>query len=314
MSARPDRHEDPDRPVVPDGPSPVDLHTHTLRSDGTLEPADLVAQAAAAGVHLLAITDHDNLAAYRELTAPGAPALPDGLELLPGVEINCLTGGAPEVFEGELHILGFGIQPDDEAFETLLVTPAPGPPDPLRPDARRPAQPGHVRRRGRRAPRPGRHRVARPADRRPADDRKRLRDLGRGRLRALAEPGPPGVRAARGDRPGPGDQRDPRGRWPAGARPFRRGREPRIDDPRPAGASAWAGSRSSTGRSTRPTSTRSAGSPTSSASSRPAAATSTATPARMPRSTRRRGFPAVVGERLLNALARRSEPVVANGD
>jgi len=121
MSTRPDRHEDPARPVVPEGPSPVDLHTHTLRSDGTLEPGDLVAQAAAAGVHLLAITDHDNLAAYRELTGPAAAALPGGLELLPGVEINCLTGGAPEVFEGELHILGFGIRPDDEAFETLLA-------------------------------------------------------------------------------------------------------------------------------------------------------------------------------------------------
>jgi predicted metal-dependent phosphoesterase TrpH len=122
VSPRPDRHDDPARPVVPDGPSPVDLHTHTLRSDGTLEPADLVVQAAAAGVHLLAITDHDNLAAYRELTSRDAPALPAGLELLPGVEINCLTGGAPEVFEGELHILGFGIQPDDEAFEALLAT------------------------------------------------------------------------------------------------------------------------------------------------------------------------------------------------
>ena len=108
-------------PVVPPGPSPVDLHTHTLRSDGTLEPRDLVEQAAAAGVHLLSITDHDNLAAHRELTGPDAPALPAGLELIPGVEINCLTGSAPAVFEGELHILGFGVQPDDAAFEALLA-------------------------------------------------------------------------------------------------------------------------------------------------------------------------------------------------
>ncbi len=121
MSGRPDRHDDPAQPVVPEGPSPVDLHTHTLRSDGTLEPGDLVAQAAAAGIRLLAITDHDNLGAFRELTAAGAPPLPKGLELLPGVEINCLTGGASEVFEGELHILGFGVRPDDDAFEAVLA-------------------------------------------------------------------------------------------------------------------------------------------------------------------------------------------------
>jgi 3',5'-nucleoside bisphosphate phosphatase len=115
------RHQPPDDPVVPEGPSPVDLHTHTLRSDGTLEPRVLVEQAAAAGVHLLAITDHDDLAAYRELSAADGPALPDGLELLPGVEINTLTRGQPELWEGELHILGFGVRPDDEAFEALLA-------------------------------------------------------------------------------------------------------------------------------------------------------------------------------------------------
>lgn len=121
MSSRGDRHAAPVTPVKPEGPSSVDLHTHTLRSDGVLEPRALVEQAAAAGVRLLAIADHDNLAAYRELTAPGALALPDGLRLLPGVEINCLTDSQPNVFEGELHILGYGIQPDDEAFEAILV-------------------------------------------------------------------------------------------------------------------------------------------------------------------------------------------------
>ncbi len=121
MSRGPDRHDPPAQPIVPSGPSPVDLHTHTLRSDGTLEPRDLVEQAAAVGVRLLAITDHDNLAAYRELTGPAAPPLPAGLELVPGVEINCLTGDGPAVFEGELHILGFGVVADDEAFEALLA-------------------------------------------------------------------------------------------------------------------------------------------------------------------------------------------------
>jgi len=116
-----DRHAAPREPVVPTGPSTIDLHTHTLRSDGTLEPAELVRQAAAAGVRTLSIADHDNLAAYRELTAQGAPALPAGLTLVPGVEINCLTGSQPDIFEGELHILGYGVLTDDEAFEAILL-------------------------------------------------------------------------------------------------------------------------------------------------------------------------------------------------
>ncbi len=62
------------------GTATADVHAHTRRSDGVLEPAELVRQAHAAGIRLFAIADHDNLAAYRELTAPGAGALPKGLE------------------------------------------------------------------------------------------------------------------------------------------------------------------------------------------------------------------------------------------
>ncbi|MGH2511594.1 MAG: PHP domain-containing protein [Candidatus Limnocylindrales bacterium] len=121
MSPTRDRHSPPTNPIVPSGPSRVDLHTHTLRSDGTVAPRDLVEQAAAAGVRYLAITDHDDLSAFRDLTAPGAPDLPAGLDLLPGVEINCLTAGQPALWEGELHVLGFGVRADDEAFEAVLT-------------------------------------------------------------------------------------------------------------------------------------------------------------------------------------------------
>ena len=99
------------------GTSRVDLHTHTLRSDGVLEPDDLVRAAAHAGITTLAITDHDTLAAYRDLSAAGA--VPAELELIPGVEINALARGIP-LAEGELHILGFGMDPDDESFEAAL--------------------------------------------------------------------------------------------------------------------------------------------------------------------------------------------------
>jgi predicted metal-dependent phosphoesterase TrpH len=111
--------EDDTRAVV--GTATADMHAHTRRSDGVLEPAELVRQAHAAGVRLFAIADHDNLAAFRELTAPGADPLPGGLELVPAVEINAITRGLElDLPEGELHVLGIGVDPDDEAFEAAI--------------------------------------------------------------------------------------------------------------------------------------------------------------------------------------------------
>ncbi len=105
--------------VVPPSPSTIDLHTHTTRSDGIVAPAALVADAAAAGVRLLALTDHDTLAGYREVIAAGA--VPAGLDLVPGVEINAIVTRDLGLWEGELHILGFGMDPDDAAFEATLA-------------------------------------------------------------------------------------------------------------------------------------------------------------------------------------------------
>jgi predicted metal-dependent phosphoesterase TrpH len=110
---------EPADPVIPPAPSTIDLHTHTLRSDGVLQPAELVRQAFDAGVRLLAITDHDNLAGYREIRA--SAGLPQGLELLPGVEINAVVDRRDELWEGELHILGFGMDAADDAFEAALA-------------------------------------------------------------------------------------------------------------------------------------------------------------------------------------------------
>ena len=65
----------------------IDLHSHTLCSDGVLSPADLVARAAEKGVDVLAITDHDSVAglpAAREAIA--AQQLP--LTLVTGVELS----------------------------------------------------------------------------------------------------------------------------------------------------------------------------------------------------------------------------------
>ena len=98
---QPARHGRRPRATAASGVSTVDLHTHTLRSDGVLQPVELVRAAAAAGVTTLAITDHDTLAAYRELVL--GRAMPAPIELIPGVEINALptrfaVGDGPVVF------------------------------------------------------------------------------------------------------------------------------------------------------------------------------------------------------------------------
>ena len=100
-------------------PSTIDLHAHTTRSDGVVAPAALVRQAYDVGVRLLALTDHDTLAGYREVVA--AAAVPPGLRLVPGVEINAIVTHNLGLWEGELHILGFGMDPDDAAFEATLA-------------------------------------------------------------------------------------------------------------------------------------------------------------------------------------------------
>ncbi len=127
MSDRPrprrSRRHDPtalEGAVVPPGPSTVDLHTHSIRSDGVLSPADLIRDVAAAGVRTFSLTDHDTLAGYRDLLA--ADAVPAGMTLIPGVEINALVTRDIGLWEWELHILGFGMDPDDEAFEATLAT------------------------------------------------------------------------------------------------------------------------------------------------------------------------------------------------
>lgn len=106
----------------------VDLHTHTTRSDGVLPPAELYGAMADVGLTVAAITDHDTLAGYRELLAAGlgAAAGGPGPLLVPAVEINSIADAellalGVELEEGELHILGYGVDPGDELFEAQLL-------------------------------------------------------------------------------------------------------------------------------------------------------------------------------------------------
>src|SRR6188472_3155601 len=104
--------------VMPPSPSIVDLHAHSARSDGVLRPEQLIRDVAAAGVRVFSLTDHDTLAGYHDLIA--ADAVPNDMTLIPGVEINALVTRDLGLWEGELHILGFGMDPADDAFEAAM--------------------------------------------------------------------------------------------------------------------------------------------------------------------------------------------------
>jgi predicted metal-dependent phosphoesterase TrpH len=89
-----------------------DLQSHSLHSDGALPPAGVVAAAAAAGVQLLALTDHDTTAGVGEAMREATRL---GLGLVAGVEISARHGARQD-----LHILGYLIDPDDAALTTGL--------------------------------------------------------------------------------------------------------------------------------------------------------------------------------------------------
>ena len=79
----------------------VDLHTHTLASDGRLRPRELVRRARHAGITVLGITDHDTLAGLAEAREEAGA---QGLELVDGVEITAFEGGR------DIHVLGYFVR------------------------------------------------------------------------------------------------------------------------------------------------------------------------------------------------------------
>jgi 3',5'-nucleoside bisphosphate phosphatase len=85
----------------------IDLHTHSTASDGTDTPAELVATARAAGLDVVALTDHDTTVGW----APAAAALPDGLTLVPGLELSCRWNPPDGSRSTELHLLGYLVDP-----------------------------------------------------------------------------------------------------------------------------------------------------------------------------------------------------------
>lgn len=86
----------------------IDLHTHTLASDGTCTPQSLVEEAVAAGVEVLAVTDHDTFASVEDAIAA---AKARGLRLIAGVEISTsLDADARDLFRAsprDIHLLAY---------------------------------------------------------------------------------------------------------------------------------------------------------------------------------------------------------------
>lgn len=76
----------------------IDLHTHSSRSDGTSPPGQLIAQAAAAGLDVVALTDHDTAEGWDEAAAA---AVEHGVRLVPGMEVSCRLGNRG------VHLLGY---------------------------------------------------------------------------------------------------------------------------------------------------------------------------------------------------------------
>ena len=88
-----------------------DLHSHSLASDGTLTPSELVTRAAAAGVDVLALTDHDETSGIEEAREA---ALSAGIELVAGVEVSVTWS------RQTIHVVGLHIDPTSSSLQQGL--------------------------------------------------------------------------------------------------------------------------------------------------------------------------------------------------
>ncbi len=96
----------------------VDLHSHTVRSDGNDTPEELVEHAIARGVKILALTDHDvkppaTIDEDGKAVCITEYAKARGLDLIPGIEISCETDIS------DCHIVGLGCDWEDKYFDDV---------------------------------------------------------------------------------------------------------------------------------------------------------------------------------------------------
>ena len=84
-----------------------DLHSHSTHSDGLLPPAAVVARAAARGVDVLALTDHDEVSGLTEARAAAEEA---GITLVAGSEVSVTWEGRT------IHVVGLWIDPSNQVL------------------------------------------------------------------------------------------------------------------------------------------------------------------------------------------------------
>lgn len=89
----------------------IDLHSHSAISDGTDTPRDLVRAALAAGLDVLALTDHDTTAGWDEATSEADDR---GLRLICGIEVSTRNEGKGQ------HLLGYEVDPTDPTLVAML--------------------------------------------------------------------------------------------------------------------------------------------------------------------------------------------------
>ena len=89
----------------------VDLHTHSLASDGSLSPAQVVAEAKAEGLSAVALTDHDTMAGISEAVEA---AKNSGIECIPGIELSTTWNST------DVHIVGLDIDWKNTYFQKTL--------------------------------------------------------------------------------------------------------------------------------------------------------------------------------------------------
>jgi 3',5'-nucleoside bisphosphate phosphatase len=97
-------------------PPRFDLQSHSTHSDGELPAGEVVAAAAAAGVELLALSDHDTVSGVSEALAAGERS---DVAIVPAVEISAIDRGPAA--ERELHILGYLIDHSGAALAARLA-------------------------------------------------------------------------------------------------------------------------------------------------------------------------------------------------
>jgi len=90
----------------------IDLHTHSLVSDGTDTPAELVRKAHAVGLDVVALTDHDTFDGLDEAAAESERL---GILLVRGMELSCSRGG------DSVHVLAYGVDPANPALAAEMA-------------------------------------------------------------------------------------------------------------------------------------------------------------------------------------------------